>query len=244
MLDDLGNDGRIEEEIDSLFEAAKREKYVHSRSEETFDAIAGLWFLGDAFQSILARISCNYIVSSFLLNSLALIYQRIRLDYNLPGFDASTLTNDEAFQRFLEEIEALKADRAFVQWLKDSLLSKCEKLLDHIEGTNLGNVAKLGNLADSTEHIAKQYVSREDGDTWVYDSIFQFSDELLLSPVESVTFGEATAFILPEPRDNAWSLNKSFALDLIVVAAQNASGYEISAGESATNTDQGLKAVA
>lgn len=84
MLDNLGADERVKEEIDSLFEA---ERYIHSRSRETFDAVAGLWFLGGTFESVLARISCNYIVSSFLLNSIALIYQRIRSDYDLPEFD-------------------------------------------------------------------------------------------------------------------------------------------------------------
>ena len=241
MLDD---NERIEEEINSLFEAARREIYVHSRSEETFDAIAGLWFLGDTFRSVLARISCNYIVSSFLLNSLALIYQRIRSDYDLPEFDAGVLTNDEAFQRFMEEIERLKADDTFVQWLKDSLLRKCEKLLDDVEVRDLEDMARLGNLADSTEHIAKQYVSREDGDTWVYDSIFQFSDELLPSSGESVVSGEAAAFILPEPRDNARSLNNSSAFDLIVSEAQNATQREELPGGSATNTNREFREAA
>ena len=47
MPDKLSEDERIKAEIDSLFEAAEKERYVHSRSKETFDSIAGLWFLGD-----------------------------------------------------------------------------------------------------------------------------------------------------------------------------------------------------
>ena len=185
----LQDKAKIEEEIDSLFETAEREKYVHSRSKETFDAIAGLWLLGDAFQSTLARISCDYIVSSFLLNSLALIYRRIRLDYDLPEFDAIAMANDEARQRFMKQIEKLKVDNGFLQWLEDYLLTKCEDLLYrlsyHAEGEDLEFVARLGNLADCTWQIAEKYVSRVDGDTWVYDSIFQFSDELLASFGES-----------------------------------------------------------
>lgn len=168
------------EEINSLFKAAEKERYVHSRSIETFDAVAGLWFLGNDFESVLTHISHNYIVSSFLLNSLALIYQRIRSDYNMPEFNAVALTSDKARKEFEEKIERLKTDSKFIQWLKDSLLPKCEELLHRVEGESLEDIARIGNLADSTEHVAKQYVSLEDGDVWVYDGIFQFSDALEL----------------------------------------------------------------
>jgi|GEM_PF-5488587 len=242
MLDD--NEG-IEEEINSLFEAARRERYVHSRSEETFDAIAGLWFLGDAFRSVLARISCNYIVSSFLLRSLALIYKRISSNYDLPEFDARDLANDKARRRFTEEdIKGLKADATFVQWLQDFLLPKCVDLLLYVEGGNLEDIGRLGNLADSITRVAQQYVSHENGDTWVYDSIFQFSDELLPSSGESVVFGEAAASTLSEPRDNAWSLNNSFTFDPVISETQNAPQHEVLPGGSATNSDQEFRAAA
>ncbi len=194
MSDDLNEYRQLKEEINSLFEAAEKERYVHSRSKETFDSIAGLWFLGDAFQSALARISNSYIVSSFLLNSLGLIYERMRFDYGLPEFSANALTDDETFKKFLEEIGKLKADGKFVQWLKDTLLPRCEELLHRVEGNDLESVARIGNLADSTEHIARQYASREDGDTWVYDSVFQFSDELIALYGELTTYEKADIF--------------------------------------------------
>jgi hypothetical protein len=232
MPDKLSEDERIKAEIDSLFEAAEKERYVHSRSKETFDSIAGLWFLGDTFKSTLAYISSSYIVSSFLLNSLGLAYKSIRSDYGLPEFDSSALTNNEARREFLKELERLKADEIFVKWLKDFLIPKCEELLESIKGEELEDIAKLGNMADSTEHIARHYVSKEDGDTWIYDSIFQFSDEFLLSS-DKPRFEQAGATIL-NPIDRERSPDNLSHFSSPFESDENTSQYDIPVGESAT----------
>lgn len=177
MPDERDNES-LEREIELLFEAAEREKYVHSRSGETFDAIAGLWFLGEAFESTLAEIAHSYIVSSFLLESLELIYQRISSDYRLPDFSADVLTNQDALEEFLQAVEKLSHHESFVGWLQDSLLPRCGKLLK-VHAQSKEDVSRLGNLTDSIQRAAEQYSPGEDGDTWAYDGIFQLSNELL-----------------------------------------------------------------
>ena len=177
MPDERDNEN-LEREIELLFEAAEREKYVHSRSGETFDAIAGLWFLGEAFESTLAEIARSYIVSSFLLRALELIYQQIRSDYRLPDFSADVLTNQDALEEFLQAVGKLSRHESFVGWLQDSLLPRCSKLLK-VHAQSKEDVSRLGNLTDSIQRAAEQYSPGEDGDTWAYDGIFQLSNELL-----------------------------------------------------------------
>lgn len=171
------NTKTLDEEINALFQDAAKEKHIHSRSKETFDDVAGLWFLGKRVVSTLAEISSQYVVASFLLKAIGLIYQRVRNDYNLPEFDARALTDDDAREAFLKAVDKLKADGGFVEWLEDLLLGKCAELARVVRFSDLQSVSRLGNLADATSHVAEQYVDRQDGDTWVYDAIFQFATE-------------------------------------------------------------------
>jgi hypothetical protein len=167
----------IKEEIDRLFAEAKKEQYVHSRSEETFDSVSGFWFLGGAIRSSLAKISYSYIVSSFLLGVLARIYQRIQKEHNVEDFEAIQLSDKEAVCTFKEEAEKIRSDQVLIKWFEDSLFPTCVSAL-HFEAKDLEQVARLGNLADSIEHLAEHYVSQEGGDVWLCDFIFQFADEL------------------------------------------------------------------
>lgn len=164
-------------DIDILFETAEKEKHVHSRSGEVFDAIAGLWLLGDELEAVLARIGRNYIVSSFLLNSLGFIYKRISADHDLPEFHAIELTDTAARVSFLTDLQKVKSD-SLAKWLKDELVETLERALDSYCGENLEAVSRLGNLSDSIQRIAELYVDREDGEIWVYDSLFQFAEEV------------------------------------------------------------------
>ena len=114
------NDDEIEKQINLLFEAAEREKYLHSRARETFDSIAGLWFLDDDIQSKLASIACNYIVSSFLLTALWFIYEQLRVDYDLPKISARDIGEDS-----IDYIQI---------WIDDGsdLQSEAERIYDYL----------------------------------------------------------------------------------------------------------------
>jgi len=182
-------DKAIEEAVDRLFERAKKEKHIHSRSGETFDAIAGLWFLGDDVESVLSQITRSHIISSFLLKCLGIIYQRICKEYDIPDFQAKDVTDSEAYELFMGRLQKIKDDDRFVPWLQDSMFPVCAQLLDRVEGDNLEGISSLGNLADSTGHLAEGYASREDGEIWAYDCIFQLADELLEA---RATTGKAT----------------------------------------------------
>ncbi len=170
------NEHELEREIDRLFEKADKEQFVHSRSERTFDALAGLWRLGPKFEQALAHLSGNYIVSSFLLDALALVYERARTDYNIPEFGALHLMNSTSVTDFEQALERLKGDAIFVDWMENILLPKCEELLRRVNTHDLAAVASLGNLADSTQHVAEHSYKHDHSAGWIYDSVFQFYD--------------------------------------------------------------------
>ncbi len=165
----------LEKEIEKLFQTAEKERYIHSRSKETFDNISGLWFLGNEFEKTLSQITKSYIVSSFLLKTLGCIYQRIRSEYSLSDFRAIDLTDEVVAGWFKEELAKLKNDDKFIAWLRKCLLPACDAIINaEIEG--LDEIARLGNSADSTQRISELYVDQEDGEIWCYDSIFQFHE--------------------------------------------------------------------
>jgi len=199
----------IEDEINLLFNEAEKEKHVHSRSKETFDNIAGLWLLDSNFDSVLAHISSNYIVSSFLLKSLELIYGCLQDDYDLPNFSADLLTDDGKLAEFKESLEKLKSDKKFLDWLQNTLLPRCEELMDYDNARNLEDISKIGNLADSTLYITQRYSANEDGDVWVYDGIFQFSDELKIVIEEPEKFDLGHVGIDMSPFDARVKINQS-----------------------------------
>lgn len=183
------DDETIDKQIDLLFEAVEKEKYVHSRSKDTFDALAGLWFLDDTFQRSLARIASGYIVSSFLLKSLGAIYERIRMDYDLPKLNAKEFGTENVREDFIQKTRQVLQDESCMQWLKYRLMPECIQLLDSIGArvNTLEDISSLGNLADSIEYTTEQYASQNDGDLWIYDSIFRFSDQLLGGSASSVS---------------------------------------------------------
>jgi hypothetical protein len=169
----------LDKSIDLLVNSAEKEKHVHSRSKEIFDAVAGLWFLGNDFETALACIGHKYIISSFLLKSLELIYDRIRADYDLPEFHAIDLTDSDARKSFQDALQKLNSDSRFVEWLQNDLFSVCKRLLDSTYTHNLDTISMLGNLSDSIQRATERHSTQEDGEIWVYDSIFQFADEVL-----------------------------------------------------------------
>lgn len=180
------NDDEIEKQINLLFETAEREKYLHSRAKETFDSIAGLWFLDNDIQSKLASIACNYIVSSFLLTALRFIYEQLRVDYDLPKISARDIGEDSVRNEFIQRVKEIMQDQESVHWVRNRLLPECMQLLNRIPAENLEDVSRLGNLADSIERTTEQYAVRENGELWVYDSVFRFSNQVLGASATSI----------------------------------------------------------
>ena len=142
-------DPDIQSIIDDLLEQAKKERHIHSRSVEVLKDIASLWDLDEIAQYRLAKIASSYIISSFLLKSLARINKR---------FD--------------------KDSQSFKEWIEGTYLARCMDILEYDDAYTLEDVSRIGNLADSCDSIAEEYDKIEDGEIWVFDSIFQFADSL------------------------------------------------------------------
>lgn len=168
-------DKDLEKEIDELFEKAEKEQYVHSRSPETFDNIAGLWFADPYAHEVLRRLACQYITSSCLLKLLELFY---KFDFgdSMPPIKSIDLTDDTKRIAFSKATSVI--DDKYLAWFKQFVLSAITRLLDKVSATDLEEVARLGNCADSAVTFAQHAIEAGE-DAIMYDSLFYFVSMIL-----------------------------------------------------------------
>ena len=142
------DDQELDKLIDDVFEEAARERHVHSHSKETFDNVAGLWYLSPKSAEVIAKVAKTYIVSSFLLEKLGLEYGEIREMYNLPEFTAEMVTNDEKRYEFIDMLSEIIKDERFMNWFNKYVVDACNTILESSIPNTLCEISSLGNLAN------------------------------------------------------------------------------------------------
>lgn len=167
-------DKDLEKEIDELFKKAEKEQYVHSRSSEVFDDIAGLWFADQRITDALIEISRQYIISSCLLRLLGMMYKQ---DFNgVSPIESVDLTDIDKRTKLLVETAAVNPK--LVKWYAETALPAAIKALQKATATDLESIARLGNCADSTTRFAQHMLDAGE-DMWLNDSLFQFVEMVL-----------------------------------------------------------------
>jgi len=168
----------IDRAVDEIFELAERERYVYSDSDKSFDAIAGLWFLGDEFEKTLAEIVKYRIISTFLLDALGYFYKTLVDEYDIPSMSAIDLTNADKVASLQEALGKLKNNKRFIQWCTNLLLPSIEGILCRVKVEDLCTVSNIGNIADSILRAGKHAIMYPQSGM-VDDMVFEFAAEVM-----------------------------------------------------------------